>query len=386
MPPPAGRQLDHGAPADVGTPRAERGEGPEELLREFGPRYATAVRSAVLILVSVIALVRAAEYLPQTCVAVLIANAWNALYCWRILRAPTRRLIVLDILVICGLCLAIPAIGAVEQANSGWIRLFASFSCIAYQWYTDLPTGTVATLATVGTLTAVVLATGLADSAVNAASVIVAYTAASRAAWEMVRRAARTADRLAAEAGARRRAYLVAVAVGQEERALVNSLHDTAAATLLMVASGQVRPDATWLPDRAQRDLDILRPCGSVPAEDVDLVHLLDAEAARCDVPVTLYLPTRLTLPHRVAHGLVGAVREALNNITLHATADTASVRLIGDRSGLVLEVADDGVGFTPSAIPATARGVRESIEARMVGIQGEATIVTAPGHGTVVG
>ena len=95
-----------------------------------------------------------------------------------------------------------------------------------------------------------------AELPVNAAQLwMLAMAAMSRAAWVLVTRAAERADRMAAEAERARRESAVAEAERAEERELANSLHDTAATTLLMVGTGQVppvragwprRPGATW--------------------------------------------------------------------------------------------------------------------------------------------
>ncbi|WP_376770814.1 sensor histidine kinase, partial [Lentzea indica] len=181
-----------------------------------------------------------------------------------------------------------------------------------------------------------------------------------------------------------RRASAVAAAVRDEERELANALHDTAATTLLMVGTGQVRADAAWLASQAERDLARLRSGGGPSPAQADLVDLVRADIDSTHLTVDLDAPHDLPLPFDVASAIAGAAREALNNVRRHAGTDRAAVRLRGDSQALLVDVVDTGRGFSAVA-GSTRRGLRESVHGRMNRIGGTATITSAEGAGTTV-
>lgn len=85
---------------------------------------------------------------------------------------------------------------------------------------------------------------------------------------------------------------------------------------------------------------------------------------------------------------LIGqAAREAALNAQKHAGAEHITVDLRPGNTDsvpqLVLEIADDGTGFDPAAVPAQRLGLRVSISERMHLIGGTATIDSRPGQGT---
>ncbi len=94
-------------------------------------------------------------------------------------------------------------------------------------------------------------------------------------------------------------------------------------------------------------------------------------------------------LPDRVASALLRIAQGALANVREHADAATAALTLtlLGDQ--VVLDVADDGRGFTPPATAEPATGVRghglPAIRARAGQLGGTLTIESAPGEGTVL-
>ena len=82
---------------------------------------------------------------------------------------------------------------------------------------------------------------------------------------------------------------------------------------------------------------------------------------------------------------LFRVAQEALNNLTRHAEASTASVTLKGMDGGLLLAVADDGVGFDPES-PGKGRSLGlASMRERVQLVNGTLDIETAPGRGTEV-
>lgn len=83
-------------------------------------------------------------------------------------------------------------------------------------------------------------------------------------------------------------------------------------------------------------------------------------------------------------------LQELLTNVVRHAEASRVDIRLVEDKGALLLEVHDDGCGFTESQVdcdPATPHstlgllGVRERVDA----LGGNIEIETSQGHGTRV-
>ena len=83
---------------------------------------------------------------------------------------------------------------------------------------------------------------------------------------------------------------------------------------------------------------------------------------------------------------LLRIAQEALHNALKHAHAACIKVRLSGDHDGLLLEVADDGVGFDPDAPATRSRRLGlTSMEERAQRVGGTLQITSAPGAGTTV-
>jgi signal transduction histidine kinase len=311
-----------------------------------------------------------------------VAVVWTCGYGWWLSRGGAVPAIA-DGVVLLVLCLSVFWTDAAATSNSDWLRVLVTVACVTWQWHTPPVTGfVVAVVATVGMITIFSVA-GLSMNGVPGWTIVMA--GGSRAAWVLVAGAARRADRTAAEAEQARREAAVAEAERAEERELANSLHDTAATTLLMVGTGQVPSGASWLAPQARRDLDRLSSYDGTVAEQADLVELLRVDLDTDHLTVDFDAPSRLALPFGVASAIAGAVREALNNVRRHAGTDRATVRLDGDSQGLRVEIADEGKGFAVDDGTATRRGLRESVHGRMNRIGGSATITSVEGAGTVV-
>jgi signal transduction histidine kinase len=363
----------------------------ERLLGRFGRRYAVAVRVATLVPIGAIALLRSSsEELAGTVLAVAVAVAWTCGYGWWLRRTDGHHAglvpVAMDVAVLLGICLSVFWTNAVAETNTGWLRLLVTFACVTLQWHTAPLTGIVAALVASGGMLAIVNAAGLRLTVSQAW--VLAVAVLSRAAWVLVTRAAERADRMAAEAERARREAAVAAAVRAEELELANSLHDTAATTLLMVGTGQVPSGASWLAPQARRDLARLRSDGGLVPGRADLVDLLRADLDASHLAVELDAPRRLPLPFDVASAIAGAVQEALNNVRRHAGTDRAAVLLCGDPQALQVDIIDEGKGFAVNdgaSGSATRRGLRESVLGRMSRIGGVATITSVEGAGTVV-
>ncbi|MER6181489.1 sensor histidine kinase [Streptomyces sp. NPDC001652] len=94
-------------------------------------------------------------------------------------------------------------------------------------------------------------------------------------------------------------------------------------------------------------------------------------------------------LPDRVRSALLRIAQGALANVREHSGAATAALTLtlLDDRA--VLDIADDGHGFDPTALPGTPSGSRghglPAIRARVHQLGGTLTIESAPDEGTVL-
>ncbi|MER7146921.1 sensor histidine kinase [Streptomyces xanthochromogenes] len=96
-------------------------------------------------------------------------------------------------------------------------------------------------------------------------------------------------------------------------------------------------------------------------------------------------------LPDRVGSALLRIAQGALANVREHAGATTAALTLtyLGDQ--VVLDIADDGRGFTPGPLGARAPspGVRghglPAMHARVRQLGGTLTVESSPGEGTVL-
>ena len=122
--------------------------------------------------------------------------------------------------------------------------------------------------------------------------------------------------------------------------------------------------------------------------EDVGLVQALqqrlDAVELRANVESRLLTRGDVEdLPHAVEDQLFFIGQEALNNSLRHAFASELKVRIENEQDYILLSVEDDGRGFDPKAETAGI-GLR-TMQERAESVQGNLTITSAPGQGTVV-
>ncbi|MFJ9035072.1 sensor histidine kinase [Streptomyces sp. NPDC102406] len=94
-------------------------------------------------------------------------------------------------------------------------------------------------------------------------------------------------------------------------------------------------------------------------------------------------------LPDRIQSALLRIAQGALANVREHSGAATAALTLTLLDDQVVLDVADDGRGFTPASLPGTPHGVRghglPAIRARVRQLGGTLTVESSPGEGTVL-
>ena len=101
---------------------------------------------------------------------------------------------------------------------------------------------------------------------------------------------------------------------------------------------------------------------------------------------ITLELADELAADPERDPEILRIAQEALHNALRHAQADHVAVRLRTDDGRLLLEVADDGVGFDPSAPELRSRHLGlTSMEERAARLGGRVEVESAPGAGTTV-
>lgn len=196
----------------------------------------------------------------------------------------------------------------------------------------------------------------------------------------MIWRIAAAVDRARKDREAAEIAEHVAEARRNYDREQLAVLHDTAAATLLLVGQGTVLPPRR-LAAQATRDLDLL---GQRPWHDssapTDLVAALRGAVQHLDLPVIFTGEDKVWVSGQLASAVAAAVREAANNVDRHANATTIHVDVGPHR----ITVTDNGVGFAHGTVR-PGHGTRESILGRMQRAGGTGVIRSSPTEGTVV-
>ncbi len=131
-----------------------------------------------------------------------------------------------------------------------------------------------------------------------------------------------------------------------------------------------------------------LRPAALAEVNLSDLLKQLgEAVTGRARIPVEVRTEDTDALPTEVRVALYRIAQEALNNVTKHSGAATATVSLSPldePRGGLRLVIQDDGTAFDPAEAGTRRLGLgimRERAEA----IGASLTITSAPGQGTTV-
>ncbi len=121
-------------------------------------------------------------------------------------------------------------------------------------------------------------------------------------------------------------------------------------------------------------------PCELVSA----LEQVVSTAQRRGTVPVEMVTELNGSVYGAEAVALVGAVREALNNVHKHANASRVIVRCETSEAGARVVVSDDGVGVD-LAHAVAGIGLRRSIVERMANSGGHAFVASEPGRGTLV-
>ncbi len=221
-----------------------------------------------------------------------------------------------------------------------------------------------------------------------------AVAAAAAIALEHELLQAESQDRLAQLQASRQRL----VAAGDaERRRLERNLHDGAQQRLVALALQlrliqlHIRRDpssaealVTTASDQLAQSLGELRELarGIHPAAlEHGIASALEAVAARSTVPTVVTCDVTERLPQQVELGMYFVACEALTNVAKYAQATAAAVSVARTERGVVIEIADDGVGGADAGGGSGLRGLEDRVEAL-----GGHLLVTSPlGAGTVV-
>jgi signal transduction histidine kinase len=183
-------------------------------------------------------------------------------------------------------------------------------------------------------------------------------------------------------------------AVLEERRRLARDLHDGVAQELGFIATrahelgASADGEAKRIAAAAERGLDEARRAIAALTQAVDepldvaVAQAAEAVAGRVGARVQLSLDPAADVPATTREALLRIVREAVANAARHAHASSISVEL-QNGEGLLLRIADDGVGFDPEA--ANGGFGLTSMRDRARALGGELRIRSTPGGGTSV-
>jgi signal transduction histidine kinase len=321
---------------------------------------------------------------PEVAAGVLlVVGVWTAYSTYGYLRSPSRRLVVVDLVITVA---AVASTVVVETPQ----RIAAGVPVLSTVWSAGSPvaaaltTGPVAgVLAAVAVQGVVVAVRGLGTNELTDLLLLVATTAAVGYAGTVMRRSAaelRTAIELRA-------------ALAERER-LARTIHDGVLQVLAQVhrrgraAGGQAAElgELAGEQELALRTLIATAPPVAQPAGHADLTAALLGLASPT---VTVSGPGRpVVLPRHEVDELVAAVRAALANVVEHVGPSAAAWVLLeelGDR--VAVSVRDDGPGIPAGRLAAAEAdgrlGVVSSIRGRLADLGGTAVCHSAPGQGT---
>lgn len=187
-----------------------------------------------------------------------------------------------------------------------------------------------------------------------------------------------------------------------ERESLARQIHDSVLQALAMVHKrGKELGAQTAVPGRdvlglaemaAQQERTlrsmIQRGPEEPPQGTASLRDALEDAAGDADVPVTVTAIGPIWLPAHEADELAAAVRQALENVGMHASASKASVFAEEEDGHVVVSVRDDGVGFSYDEERMLAEGklgILKSMKGRIEDLGGSMRLDTAPGKGTEV-
>jgi signal transduction histidine kinase len=135
--------------------------------------------------------------------------------------------------------------------------------------------------------------------------------------------------------------------------------------------------------EQVRNNLSILRAWEKTNITDaISRLARVTAHNADLTVEIDIQGEARWLSPH-TCEDIYGIVREALNNIVKHASAQRVRLSLVWSDEFLRISVIDDGVGFDPQHIGVDGHYglalMRETLDA----LDGEFTVDSRPANGT---
>ena len=361
----------------------------DQALHWLAGRYAIGLRLGGAVLFTTVAVLAATQQISGWWLGSMLTALciWSAFFTWQIWRSGlTPTLVLADAVVISALALAqqhlVPAVLINDSLT--WMLPLACTSVYIMQ---------IALLPRLGLPGAamVVIAYGLGSGQLANGWLLAVEAIVVAGLVAVVRSGARQADASVAASLESEQRIRTEEARRADEQEQHRQLHDTILSTLTMVAAGAFTGPSPALTAQAARDLRVLQGLAVAPAVPGEVAPLTDlgpmlerAAASTDDLAVRLqFVP--VSLPSPVADQLVACVGEALRNVERHAGTGAAEVTVTGDAGWAVVKVTDHGRGFDPAAVPPSRRGIRESINERMLAVGGWASIASRPGVGTTV-
>jgi signal transduction histidine kinase len=364
-----------------------RGGPSDRALAGLAAQYAVALRLGSAVVDAVVGPLAATAGVSAWWLYPVVAGlcGWSVVFAWVVRRdGLTWRIAVPDAVVIAVVVAAqrhvVPA-GMIADATT-WMLPLASTSVFILQ----LALRPVYSLPAAGVITAVYVA-GVRHPAGEWFLVLQAVVTA--ALMTLVRNGGRSADVVIAAGREAEQEMRAEAARRADERQQHRQLHDTILSTLTMIAAGAFAGPSPALSAQAAGDLDVLRVLPEAPGpasgDAGDLCARL-AEVLAQAAPLRARLtPAAVSLPPAVAGEVAACVAEALRNVARHAGTGQAHVRVRGGDGWVIVEIADEGRGFDPQSLPASRRGIRESIAGRMLAAGGTGVVSSQLGAGTTV-
>lgn len=356
-------------------------EGPAERAFHRGIRRAAAptrIATTTPAALSALLVVPPAR-LPETAVVVAVLLAWSVLTVPAQRRGDTRMLAA-DVVLLSGLCLLQPRLEVPLLAGNecGWIQMFVEVCMVCYTWQFRRRAALTAAAILIAAYVAGALRTPGAEPALIAAFAVwlLVCCLASRYIFESLVRTSRQIDRAKAASEKEQRRIEVARAVRDAQAEHLATLHDTVAATLLMVGLGGAGADPEVLRRQARRDLAVLATADRGTGTSLDL--RLREVVAESGLEVSLSGASPAVLPAVTVDSFAGAVGEALRNVARHAGTDRAAVHVHAEAGAVRVEVLDGGRGFAEGA--RHGHGIRQSIIGRMERCGGSASVLSSAG------
>ena len=197
-----------------------------------------------------------------------------------------------------------------------------------------------------------------------------------------------------------------ALAIANERTRLARDLHDSIAQTLYgltLQAEAASRKLTAKQPEAVQKYLDEIQADAQQTLQETRLLIFelrppilerggltaaikarLDAVEKRSGLTMKLDMEEVTNLPTNIELSLYRIAQEALNNAAKYAKATQITVLLEQSNGVVTLKIADDGIGFDPTAVPEGRVGL-QGVAERVDQMNGRLTIKSSPQNGTTI-